>query len=410
MSNKNDKKSVKKLVEELREYLAKELRYTPGTMRTYAAPWDGLVWFAEQHGEIWYSQKLGERFLREYYGIPENPCPLISASRTNINKYVRAVRMVGEFHVTGAVSRFTNLPEYKWHSEFAGIFIGFVKHLESINTRSGTKMTLQYSISGFDKFIAHTNIKHLEEISSETIHEYILSLADYKSSSIGNHLLALKKFFAYIFEKGYVDSDMSAKVPRPKTLTDYGVPDVFTRDEINRVLMAVNRKTAVGKRDYAMLAIGADLGIRQCDLLNLEPSSFDWENNKISFVQLKTGASICLPLPERVGLAVIDYLKNGRPETTCKKLFVMHKSPYGQFSNAWNIIDKYMTRAGIENLDNRRHGFHSLRHSIAGAMLDTGTPLPVIAEVLGHINTNTTSRYLKIDVPNLRGCALEVTL
>jgi len=159
-----------------------------------------------------------------------------------------------------------------------------------------------------------------------------------------------------------------------------------------------------------MLVIGADLGIRQCDLLNLAPSNFDWEKNEIFFVQSKTGTSVTLPLPERVGLAVIDYLKNGRPGTNCKSLFVMHRSPYGQFGNAWYIIDKYMTRAGIENLNERRHGFHSLRHSIAGAMLEADTPLPVISEVLGHINTNTTSRYLKIDIPNLRQCALEVEL
>lgn len=409
MSYNNDNQTVRIIVENLRKYLTDELGYADGTLHTYAAAWDGLVWFTEKHDATKYTPELGEHFLREYYGIPDNPCPLISSTRQNINKYTRAIRMVEEFNATRSVSRLTNLPEYKWHSAFCDVFSMFIEFLEEIGNRHGTKMTLKYSIARFDRFLAVTDLTSLANITPDLIHEYILSIGNQKSSSVANLLLALKKFFSFIYEKGYVDSDMSVKVPRPKMLVDYGVPGVFTREEINRVLTAVNRKTAIGRRDYAMLIIGADLGLRQCDILNLEPSNFDWDKNKLEFVQIKTDHAVSLPLPEKVGLAVIDYLKNGRPYTKCKKIFVMHKSPYVQFENAWHIIDKYMIRAGIDNLGTRRHGFHSLRHSLAGALLDTQTPLPVISEVLGHINTNTTSRYLKIDVPNLRSCALEVT-
>ena len=318
--------------------------------------------------------------------------------------------MVEDFNDIGTVARFSNLPEYKWYSTFRDVFTKIVKHLEDNGTQHGTKMTLQYSIARFDRYLSGIDLKTLTDISSELIHEYILSIGNRKASSIANILLALKKFFAFIYSEGYVVSDLSLIVPRPKMLSDYGIPGVFTRDEINRVLSAVNRKTAIGKRDYAMLIIGADLGLRQCDILNLEPANFDWDNNTLKFIQCKTNNSVALPLPEKVGLAVIDYLRNGRPGTKCNKLFVMHKSPYAQFSSAWYIIDKYMVRAGIENLDERRHGFHSLRHSLAGAMLDEQVPLPVISEILGHINTNTTSRYFKIDTPNLRNCGLEVDL
>lgn len=410
MQSRNDIEAVKNLVEQLREYLAVELGYTAGTLHTYAAPWNGLVWFAQQHGITEVTAEFGEQFLRDYYGIPDNPSPLVSATKANINKYTRAVRMVCEFSATGKVSRFTNLPKYEWHSPNSNVFAEFIEYLENLEIRHGTKMAIQYDIATFDRYLTAIELRELSDISLDVIHEYILTLNGYKTSSVGNKLLALKKFLSFIFEKSYVEADMSDKVPRPKALTDYGVPGVFTRDEIKRVLSAVNIRTAIGKRDCAMLMIGADLGLRQCDILNLEPSNFDWDNNKLSFVQSKTGNTVSLPLPENVGLAVIDYLRNGRPATTCKKLFVMHRSPYTQFGNAWYIIDKYMQRAGIENLSERRHGFHSLRHSLAGAMLDAQTPLPVISEVLGHINTNTTSRYLKIDIPHLRDCALEVIL
>ena len=410
MSKSNDKQSVRKLVENLRKYLSVELKYTAGSLHVYAAPWNGVVWFAERQSIDEYSLDLGERFLREHYGIPDNPSPFISATPRNILRYIRAIKMVGEFHVTGTVSRYSNLTEYKWHSVHGNVFTEFIKYLEDIGTNNGTKMTLKYSIARFDRFIVGVELQNFNDISPELIHDFILSIGNFKSSSVANLLLALKKFLTFLHVKGCVETDMTGKVPRPKMLTDYYVPGIFSRNEIQRVLSSVNRKTALGKRDFAMLIIGADLGLRQCDILNLEPSYFNWDNNILEFVQQKTGNTISLPISEKVGFAVIDYLKNGRPETQCNKLFVMHRSPYTQFENAWYIIDKYMQRAGIENLDERRHGFHSLRHSLAGAMLDAQTPLPIISEVLGHISTNTTSRYLKIDVPNLRDCGLEVTL
>ena len=92
MQSNNNVQAVKKLVEQLREYLVAELGYTAGTLHTYAAPWDGLVWFAAQRGITKFTPEFGENFLREYYGIPGNPCPLINTSRSNINKYVRAIR------------------------------------------------------------------------------------------------------------------------------------------------------------------------------------------------------------------------------------------------------------------------------------------------------------------------------
>lgn len=410
MSGKPKGQSARKIVEALREYLASELKYGEGTLKTYKAPWDGLVWYAEHHGYKIFTAGLGEKFLSDYYGIPDDPCPLISAAPLNLLKYQRAIRMVEEFAQYGKVFRYSNLPEYTWHSALGDLFVEFINHLNETGTRHGTKMTIQYAISYFDKFLKTANIERPADIDQGLIHEYVLSLAGFKSSTIGNYLLAVKKFFAFLHEKGYADEDLSAKVPRCKTLVDYGVPSTFTHDEIERTLAAVNTRTAIGKRDYAMLCIAAHLGLRQGDILNLEPGNFDWENNLLVFSQSKTEHLVSLPLPGRVGRAVIGYLKNGRPDTACPKLFVMHKSPYGPFENAWYVIHKYMDRAGIADIETKRHGFHSLRHSLAGAMLDAETPLPVISEVLGHISSNTTSRYLKIDIPRLRDCALEVDL
>jgi site-specific recombinase XerD len=109
-------------------------------------------------------------------------------------------------------------------------------------------------------------------------------------------------------------------------------------------------------------------------------------------------------------LAIIDYLKNGRPETGCRCLFVKHVPPYGEINpaTAHTIVSRYFEKSGIAIPQGKKHGPHALRHSLASSLLEGNVPLPVISEALGHTNTNTTGVYLKIDVENLRKCALSV--
>lgn len=117
-----------------------------------------------------------------------------------------------------------------------------------------------------------------------------------------------------------------------------------------------------------------------------------------------------LPLLDDVGWALIDYLKNGRPRTKTEVVFVNHKAPYGSFKETngmVHILRKYMSFAGLEIPKNENCGLHSLRSTLARTMLESGTPLLVISDVLGHESLQTTSIYLKIDLQGLRKCAID---
>jgi site-specific recombinase XerD len=80
---------------------------------------------------------------------------------------------------------------------------------------------------------------------------------------------------------------------------------------------------------------------------------------------------------------------------------------FGENANLHNIISKYTRKAGIKIPKGKRHGLHSLRHTLAGTLLEQGTPLPVISEILGHINSKTTQKYLQIGIDELRKCSLD---
>ena len=128
--------------------------------------------------------------------------------------------------------------------------------------------------------------------------------------------------------------------------------------------------------------------------------------------QHKTGVPLTLPLPGDVGWAVIDYIRNCRPETACPQVFVKHRYPFTAFGSSNSVgcrLGYYARRAGIVFAAGRSHGLHSLRGALAVAMLQDDTPAPVVTAVLGHaVGTTTAAHYFRLDTEHLRRCALDV--
>ena len=141
---------------------------------------------------------------------------------------------------------------------------------------------------------------------------------------------------------------------------------------------------------------------------NLKMEQFNWEDKKLVFIQSKTRIPLSLPITSEVGWAVIDYLQYGRPKIDSPYLFVRHMAPFGPFSEGDHLaqlIKGYMVQAHIPTLKKKR-GMHSLRHTMASMLLEKDTPLVIISDILGHIDTDSTAVYLKIDIKKLKECAL----
>ena len=138
--------------------------------------------------------------------------------------------------------------------------------------------------------------------------------------------------------------------------------------------------------------------------------NFDWDNKKLSIIQHKTHKPLSLPIPDAVGWAVIDYIKNGRPKYyDTDVVFVKHMPPFDPLSDndhLENRIIYHMRKAGIRRDKNRHSGFHSLRHCAGSMLLEMETPLPVITSIMGHSDTDVTGIYLKTDLKKLSECVL----
>ncbi|MGH7393077.1 MAG: site-specific integrase [Candidatus Rokuibacteriota bacterium] len=222
----------------------------------------------------------------------------------------------------------------------------------------------------------------------------------------------LADFLAFLAAAGTTPRSLADRLPPQRHVRHESEPHLWTAEEIRRVLGVIDRASATGKRDYAMILATARLGLRICDLRQLELGDLDWRAKQIRIIQQKTGRPLSLPLLDDVGWAIIDYIRDGRPETACPKVFVKHRHPFDTFGCASSVasrLSRHAARAQIVFGPNEVCGMHSLRGALAVAMIGNGAPMPVVSAVLGHASTDTTQAYyLRFDVERLRHCALDV--
>jgi integrase/recombinase XerD len=219
-------------------------------------------------------------------------------------------------------------------------------------------------------------------------------------------------FLRFLAATGRTPCGLAERMPAHRHVRHESEPHLWTMDEIRRVLAVIDRQSACGKRDYAMILMTARLGLRISDLRQLELGDLDWRSKTITIVLEKTGRPLSLPLLDDVGWAIIDYVRDGRPETACRKVFVKHRHPFDAFGCASSIacrLSRHAARAEIVFAPGEVCGMHSLRGALAVAMIGNATPIPVVSAVLGHASSDTTqSYYLRFDVERLRCCALDV--
>jgi integrase/recombinase XerD len=248
------------------------------------------------------------------------------------------------------------------------------------------------------------------DITSQLLSQFTETLIDYHPKSIQAILTVLRSFLRFLYLKSYHAKDLSGDVPHIKNHYYPSIPNAWKAEDVKHILAAVDRGNPLGKRDYAILLLVTRLGMRVGDIRDLKLSSLKWDIKKIEIVQQKTAHSISYPLLDDIGWAIIDYLKHGRPITDSPYLFVRLLAPFesfGKHANLHQIITKYTRLGGVALPKGAKRGMHSLRHALASLLLEQHTPLPIISEILGHVSTQSTNVYLKIDQENLRKCALD---
>jgi integrase len=275
-----------------------------------------------------------------------------------------------------------------------------------------TVVTKDKAASRFLAYLVEVGVDDLAALGVRDVSGFLLRQRGLRRKTIAALRSCLADFLAAMAAAGQAPAGLADRLPPHRHVRHESDPHLWTAEEIRQLLAGIDRRSATGKRDYAMILTTARLGLRVSDLRGLELGDLDWRAKQITIVQQKTGRPLRLPLLDDVGWAIIDYIRDGRPETACRKVFVKHRHPFDAFGSSSSVatrLPRYAARAGIEFPPGQVCGMHSLRGALAVAMIGGGTPIPVVSAVLGHASSDTTQAYyLRFDVERLRGCALDV--
>jgi integrase len=388
----------------------KRLGYSRRSRNRYRATWEHLIEFSRQKqlGDE-FSAELATRFLEEYLVKKEE----IDKPTLGWRRHMAiGVKALSDFARTRCIKRL-HIPVQAIHlppamrktlrdyEQYCG---------DRLHVRPSTLLLRTTELTIFLDFLRSKRARTLDQIQAADLSEFVSCRDHLKPVTVRGIVSHLRCFLRFLTMRGILPKDLSAELPQIRVPRDAAIPSVWDQELIVQLLSAVDRSSAKGKRDYAILLLACRLGLRAGDIRTLKLDNLHWAESTIEITQAKTGAPLTLPLTNEVGEALIDYLKSGRPQTKYREVFLKVNPPFDPFTgnNLYHIVTYWRMLSGITFRSSQKWGIHSLRHTLATRLLEKGTPLPTIAEILGHTSLESTRIYAKANVEALRGVALDL--
>jgi len=277
-----------------------------------------------------------------------------------------------------------------------------------IDQRNLAPITIQTYLHTVEHFLMHCYAAKplkLEALSVPEITGFMLQQAHHYSAG-HTQLIAsgLRNFFRFLLQRGVTKTNFAQCVLAPARRQLATLPKFIKAEDVELLLQSVDQQTPAGRRNFAILQLLARLGLRSGEVASLTLDDINWNEGKIT-VGGKGGHKDQLPLPHEVGQAIANYLCDGRPNCSTRRVFVRLRAPLRGFFNGaavGTIVCRALNRAGLHPA---LKGAHLLRHSLATRLLRNGASLTEIGELLRHRNLYTTQIYAKVDETALRRLA-----
>jgi len=398
-------KKIKKVIDDFQSELidmgySHEIRLKYGRVYRYFGEWA----YYQSIDRV--SEEAIRTYALEKTGCWEAAINLPSKDRITL----RALRLLCNFLKGEPFERRTPLKEYRFYTILQDHVHPYLHWCEEEKGCRHTTIQYRFSIlCRYDNFL-HDKMMDIKDVTIELNEEF------FASDACGHRILyksTVREMLQYLFDFSVLDKDLSPYVLKERRHSKrLEIPTTYTTDEIKSLLGAVDRSTPKGKRDYLVVLLAAEYGMRASDIVRLSLKHIDWERNTISFSQNKTDVPVQYPLLSSVGNAIIDYLCHGRPTGVEDVIIVSHdhvtRGKLLSTPTIHSIVTAAFRRSQIQGWEKKKHGPHSLRFSLASNMLKQGTSFQVISTVLGHSSTESTKAYVKIDIDRLRECSLPV--
>ncbi len=289
--------------------------------------------------------------------------------------------------------------------DYSALLDGFCVYAQRIGLRS--LKTTKASIRGFLFEFENVGVFSLTDISQRVINERAIHFAERFSGGLIRMLYDVRTFLCYLHSCGVTNKNLSVSLPElaaPRRPIQEG----FSPEVINKLLAVIDTTTPIGKRDYAIMTLARQTGLRSCDVTNLKRENIDWRQHEIRFVQSKTNTPLTLPLLAETGNAIADYLLNGRPKCDLPYIFISKDNPHRPLKSLHGVVRRYIKRADVTDIVPKRAGFHSFRRAYGKTLLEAETSLDMLSELLGHMDMDSAKPYVAIDEQGLKRCALSL--
>jgi site-specific recombinase XerD len=310
------------------------------------------------------------RFLRERQAIPDPKPPVLSPSQAEADRFaahLREERGLAESTIHTHVRRVIRFLD----------FLGFNRQQTRLR-RLGRKQ-----IESFVRRMARTHNRFS-----------LLQVA-----------VTLRSFLRFEFSRGILPGPLHDQVDMPRVYLGERLPKAVPWEQVRQLLQSIARSDADGLRDFTMLYLGAAYGLRCGELVHLRLEDLDWREATLQVRQTKTQQMLQLPLTDEAGEVLVRYLREGRPETQRRELFLHARAPAGPLKQTAvrAILNRRLQRSGLKLAP---FGSHVLRHSLAVHLLRRGVSTKSIGDTLGHRDVNSTAVYLRLNVADLRSVGL----
>jgi len=266
------------------------------------------------------------------------------------------------------------------------------RFLESLGDRGGEQALLaQITVADLDHYLAK-RAPQLRRVTRQRL------------------VLCLRGFLRYIHIEGLIQQDLSGTLISPRRYAFESIPPALRAEHVDAVLKAAKKdRTPKGLRDHAILLLLATYGLRAGEVTALRLDDIDWRKDQLRVRHSKTGCESFLPLLAPVGEAIVAYLRDGRPETKVREVFLRVRAPFQSLrtgSSLYHMVEHRLQKAEIKL--ERKHGPHAFRHARAVGLLNAGVAMKSIGDVLGHRSPDSTAVYLKLATSELRAVGLEI--
>lgn len=285
---------------------------------------------------------------------------------------------------------------------------GFLAHLcDERGLRPPTVVSYRQYLRHLENYLHDIKATSIRDLSPGLLSAFVTERSNdgWGMSMVGGLCGVLRVFLRYLFREKLVAQDLSQSIDSPRKYRLSTIPRSISWAEVERMLAVVDRRCALGKRDYAILLLLVTYGLRGREVAALTLDDIDWEHQRLRVPERKAGHSTAYPLSPIVGEAIVDYLQNGRPQKADRHVFYRIFAPCEPMTpgGVSTRASHYLHKAGVPVA---RPGSHTLRHTCVQRLIDAYFPLKTIGDYIGHYSPESTAIYAKVSVESLREIAL----